>query len=207
MPPPPPPNPFERKLESRPGSGIFPDSAVLQRRSSGSSGVGASLGGGGFGGHGSAGDSSAPSASANLSENNLGARGTGSWLGGVGEESAGLGVGRATLAGMDAVIVASPPPRLDPSLMARLEVVDYVLRRPFSDETLRNLFEAIAADHRRVRVDDMSSRWCAAPRMNFRYFSTQYPEQVFLLCGLLWCLGLTFLNLVVHERRASVFLA
>jgi len=41
-------------------------------------------------------------------------------------------------------------------LMARLEVVDYVLRRPFCDETLRNLLEATAADHRRVRIDDMS---------------------------------------------------
>lgn len=36
------------------------------------------------------------------------------------------------------------------SLETDLKVVDYVLKRPFSDETFRLLLEATEADHRRV---------------------------------------------------------
>ncbi|CAN0022390.1 unnamed protein product [Scytosiphon promiscuus] len=45
---------------------------------------------------------------------------------------------------------SSPRPRLTSSLETDLEVVDYVLKRPFSDETFRLLLEATESDHRRV---------------------------------------------------------
>lgn len=45
-----------------------------------------------------------------------------------------------------------PPcsPSLGPSLVMDLGIVDYVLKRPFSDETFRLLLEAAEEDHRRV---------------------------------------------------------
>lgn len=46
-----------------------------------------------------------------------------------------------------------PPPSspcLGPSLVMDLSIVDYVLKRPFSDETFRLLLEAAEEDHRRV---------------------------------------------------------
>lgn len=46
-----------------------------------------------------------------------------------------------------------PPPRyVESPLSAYLKVVDYVLKKPFSDETLRVLLDATEDDHWRVSV-------------------------------------------------------
>lgn len=46
-----------------------------------------------------------------------------------------------------------PAQYVDPLLTAYLGVVDYVLKKPFSDETFRLLLEATEIDHRRVSAD------------------------------------------------------
>ena len=117
--------------------------------------MGATLGGGDIFVDDPAGGVSHGGASASCSDTILGAGagGAGAWWGGGGGEGAGRGRGEVASAGMDTDGFASPPPSLEQSLATRLEVVDYVLRRPFSDDTLRSLLGATAADYRRVRVD------------------------------------------------------
>lgn len=140
---------------------MLPKSAVFPTRS-GSSGVG--IGGGGGGG----GEMAQAGASASASLNVLGVRGAGAWRGGEGQEKGGSGgeaisttdelIASFTFPPGDGGFLPSPfnpvlPPLaryVDPLLTAYLEVVDYVLRKPFSDETFRLLLEATEMDHRRV---------------------------------------------------------
>lgn len=69
---------------------------------------------------------------------------------GIGTPCGGRG-GRNGSAGVMLPPKASNPPMVD------LSVVDYVLKKPFSDESLRRLLEAVEADHLQV------CRWGASP--------------------------------------------
>lgn len=144
-----------------------PNSTVFRRRS-GSSGVG--VGGGGVGASDVA---SAADGFASVSMGNMGIRGAGAGRGG---EGGNLGCGEREGLSTDALIAsfASPPgvvsvlsspfgpawpppaPHVGPLLTAYLKVVDYVLRKPFSDETFRLLLEATEIDHRRVSAHTRS---------------------------------------------------
>lgn len=144
---------------------MFPNSAVFRRRGGSSS---ARIGVGG----GDAGAVSSAGGFASVSLDVMGVRGEELWRGGEGGE---LGEGgREVLPDGLVASFASPPgggcrlsspsslvwlppaPHMDPLLTAHLNVVDYVLRKPFSDEMFRLLLEATEIDHRRVSADKRS---------------------------------------------------
>lgn len=74
--------------------------------------------------------------------------------------------------------------------MVDFSVVDYVLRKPFSDETFRRVLEAVEADHLQVRSTSTekylrSNRHCwksseNPARPSFPCFSTDIPRVCFL---------------------------
>ncbi|CBN77821.1 hypothetical protein Esi_0074_0008 [Ectocarpus siliculosus] len=159
-------------------SGVFPDTSMLRRHSSGGSSAAGAGGGGGGGGLGSIGAvwPNGGSLTGGLAGNGgvMDATGTGLGRGATGVRGGtrsseapstdGFAAswppsGAATGASLRPAEEGCPPPppppppcspSLGPSLVMDLGIVDYVLKRPFSDETFRLLLEAAEKDHRRL---------------------------------------------------------
>ena len=153
-PPPPPPSlfasasPCQRQPENPQHGRVLPNSAVFRRRSSG--------GGLATGGSGGGGDDVTPaSGPASASLNGSGAIGGGAWRGGEGEAVPADGLVASLTSPPLGPILPPPGPYVDPVLTAYLEVVDYLLRKPFSDEAFRLLLKATESDHQRVSTGNL----------------------------------------------------